>query len=117
MAKYLCLFSYTAEAWQKMQANPGDRPAAIGAVAERLGGRLLSMHFMLGPYDGVALTELPGTTEAAAMSTVAVCSGAFRHLDTHALLDPAEMPRVFELSRADGSSYTVPGTPDSGDTR
>lgn len=107
--KFVCLFSYTAETWQKMQANPGDRPAAIGALVERLGGTVVSVHFMLGPYDGMAVTELPSTTAAAAMSTVAMCTGAFEKLHSHALIDPEDMPRVLELSRTEGSNYTAPG--------
>lgn len=109
MAKFVCLFSYTGETWQKMQANPGDRPAAIGAVVERLGGSVLSMHYMLGPHDGMVVVDLPGPTAAAAMSTVAATTGAFKELQTHALLDPEDMPQVFELSRNEGSSYTAPG--------
>lgn len=109
MAKFVCLFSYTAETWQKMQASPGDRPAAIGAVVDRLGGTVLSMHYMLGPYDGMVITELPDAAAAAAMSTVATCSGAFRELQTHALLAAEDMPRVLELSRTAGTSFTSPG--------
>ncbi|MCD2196707.1 GYD domain-containing protein [Actinomycetospora endophytica] len=109
MAKFVAFFSYTTDAWQKMQANPGDRPAAIGAVIERLGGTLVSVHFMLGPHDGMVVTDLPDAAAAAAMSTVAMCTGAFRELQTHALLDPGEMPHVFELSRTEGAVYTAPG--------
>lgn len=43
MAKFVSLFNHTGETWQKMQANPGDRPAAIGAVVERLGGMVMDM--------------------------------------------------------------------------
>lgn len=109
MAKFVCLFSYTAETWQKVQAHPGDRPTAIGAVVERLGGTVLSMHYMLGPYDGMVVTELPDATAAAAMSTVATCTGAFREVQTHALLAAEDMPRMLELSRAAGAGFTAPG--------
>jgi uncharacterized protein with GYD domain len=109
MAKYVSLFSYTAETWQKMQANPGDRPAAIEAVVERLGGTVVGMHYMLGPYDGMVVVELPDAAAAAAMSTVATCTGAFRQVHTHALLGPEDMPRMLELSRAAGADFPAPG--------
>ena len=109
MARFVCLFSYTPQTWQKMQASPGDRPAAIGAVVDRLGGTVVSMHYMLGPYDGIVVTDLPDTAAAAAMSTVAATTGAFAQLQTYALLAPEEMPGMLELSRTAGAGFPAPG--------
>jgi uncharacterized protein with GYD domain len=109
MALYVSFFSYTAETWDKLRVNPPDRPAAIAAVAGKLGGSIVSMFYMLGPFDGMVITELPDACSAAALSTVATSTGAFRQMETSALLSAEELPRMLELSRAAGEGFPAPG--------
>jgi len=110
MSQFVSFFSYTDTTWQKLGSTPGDRPAAVEAVARKLGGSVVSLHYMLGPYDGMVITDLPDTCAAAAMSTVAMCSGAFRQMHTHALLTPDQLPQILELSRLGGDSFQAPGS-------
>lgn len=111
MALYVSFFSYTAETWAKMRLNPPDpdRPAAIAAAADKIGGSIVSMFYMLGPFDGMVLTELPDACSAGALATVATSTGAFREMQTSALLSPEDLPRMLELSRVAGDGFPAPG--------
>ena len=59
MAKYMVLFSYTADAVAGMERHPRDRAEAVTKLIEAAGGRLESFHWMLGPYDGMFVAEMP----------------------------------------------------------
>ena len=57
MPLYMTQFAYTAEALAKLVKNPEDRSVPVGALIEKLGGRLLNFYYCLGEYDGIAITE------------------------------------------------------------
>ena len=43
MAFYMIQAAYTAEAWATMAKNPQDRSIAVRELAQKLGGRLISV--------------------------------------------------------------------------
>ena len=67
MSKYAVLFRFSAQAAQRFVAKPSDRAAAVRELAESVGGRLESCYWMLGPYDGLTILELPGPQTAVAL--------------------------------------------------
>ena len=100
MALYLAQFAYTAEALATMAKNPQDRSAPVRAVAEKLGGRLISFYFCFGEYDGVGLIELPEHTAASALALAAVSPGHLRAYKTTKLFTVEE---TMEAMRKAGS--------------
>jgi uncharacterized protein with GYD domain len=72
MTKYLVLFSYTDGAVANMLEHPSDRAVAVTKLCEAAGGRLESFHWMLGPYDGALIAEVP---DAKAMASIAMAVG------------------------------------------
>ncbi len=66
MPHYLVQATYTPEAWAAMVQNPSNRPEAVRALADRLGGRMASYYFAFGEYDVVGLWEYPDNVSAAA---------------------------------------------------
>ena len=107
MAKYLLLFSFTGETIRRFVANPSDRVAVVRDLAESLGGSLESYYWMFGQYDAVGVLEMPDPPTMAAASLAAISSGAFTRLETHELIEAADLAGIAE--RAKGISYQPPG--------
>lgn len=110
MPKYALFFSYTAEAWSRMIRNPGDRAAAARAVAESTGGSLVSVYFMFGGHDGMAICDLPDGEAAAAASIAVSSSGAFRSVETRELIEPERLTAVLGRAGEATGVYRAPGT-------
>jgi uncharacterized protein with GYD domain len=107
MPTYLLQFSYSPEAWAALIRTPEDRTAAVEAIMKSVGGRLISLHFHMGEFDGTAIVEAPddASANAAIMSTVA--SGTIRSSRTTRLYSPKEM--VETLGKAGKVPYRAPG--------
>jgi len=79
MALYMTQFSYTPEAWAALARNPEDRSAAISALSESMGGRLVSFYYSFGEYDGVAIHEAP---DESTVTTIMLAVNAAGHMKT-----------------------------------
>ena len=107
MPLYMSQFSYTPEAWAALAQNPEDRSEAIRGLAESMGGRLLSMHYSFGDYDGVLMLEAPDEKTVAAMILTAVSAGHIKDIKTTTLLSVEDAMEVFR--RAGERAYRAPG--------
>ena len=105
--RFIVFFGYTAEAKKAMVANPGDRAAAISALASSAGGSIESVEFMFGSWDGFVIMNVPDSTTAAAISLAVGSTGSFAALETRQLLSPQEFGTARRA--AAGLSYTPPG--------
>jgi uncharacterized protein with GYD domain len=88
--------------------KPSDRTAVVRALAEQAGGSLESYYLMFGERDGFAVLDLPDSRAAAAVSLAVSSSGGFHQLDTHELIDPADLGSILEV--ASGLGYQPPGS-------
>ena len=70
MAKYISLFTYSADSMKAMVGRPQDRAAAAAKLVKANGGRLECFYWMLGAHDGVFIAEYPDAVSAAACSAV-----------------------------------------------
>jgi uncharacterized protein with GYD domain len=109
MTKYALFFSYTAEAWSGMIANPNDRSNAVRTILENMGGGLDSMYYMFGDRDGFVIFDAPDSDAAAALALLVTSTGAFRSAETHQLIAPADLLGVLSKANAAKGSYTKPG--------
>ena len=107
MPLYMSQFSYTPEAWAALAQNPEDRSEAVRGLAESMGGRLLSMHYSFGDYDGVLMLEAPDEKTVAAMILTAVSAGHVNDIKTTTLLSVEDAMEVFR--RAGEATYRAPG--------
>lgn len=109
MAKFALFFSYTADTWAKMIKNPGDRAAAVRQVIEPMGGTLESFYFMFGDHDGFVVADAPDSETAAAVAIAVASTGALKSVETHQLIEPADLTGV--LAKAGGAlaNYRPPG--------
>jgi uncharacterized protein with GYD domain len=115
MPTYLSLFSYTGPTWERLMRNPGDRTAAIRAAAQAVGGSVRSVHWMLGPYDGIVVFDAPASVSAAAVSVTAMSSGAFRQVQTHELFTQEQLEAVLSGASDAAAAFTPPDAAGSTD--
>jgi uncharacterized protein with GYD domain len=106
MPHYLVQTAYTPEACAAMVKGPQDRPEAVRAVVERLGGKLLSMYMAFGEYDVVGVAEMPDNVSAAAFSLAVSAGGAVRTVKTTPLMTMQEGVEAFR--KAGQAGYRPP---------
>jgi len=87
---------FTREYIKSGLAKPEDRHAAIANFCEQAGGRLLSLHFTLGQYDFLVLSDMPNAMAAASLSLAASAGGGIEGSVTTQAFTTAEAKHLFE---------------------
>ncbi len=106
MALYMIQGAYTAEAWATMTKSPQDRSKPFSELAQKLGGRMISVYYCFGEYDVVALFEAPDDSAALATSMAAITPGHLKAIKTTRLFTVEE---TMEAMRKAGSvTYPAP---------
>jgi len=82
--------SYTTDARNRLLHDPLDRLDAIRKPIEKLGGKLQSSYFALGPFDVLVISEFPDDVSPAAISVAFSQGGAIANIRTIPLLPLAE---------------------------
>jgi uncharacterized protein with GYD domain len=91
-----------------MTDRPQDREGPARELIESFNGRMHHYYFMLGEYDGLAITEFPDNTSVAACSMRASASGAFARFETHALMTTEEAQRAMQMVKDRAFAYRAP---------
>jgi uncharacterized protein with GYD domain len=108
MPLYMTQFAYTAETWATLTKRPQDRRAGLDAAAQKLGGRLVSLYYCFGEYDGITLIEAPDDTTACAIILGAVSAGHLKTVKTIRLFTVEETMEA--MSRAGSLLYQAPAS-------
>lgn len=112
MARYVIFFTYSSGSWEQLIKNPEfDRTAAMRQIADSMGGTLESINWMFGSYDGLEVLEVPDSVTAAALSVMLTGSGAFKHVETHELLNEQQMTQAVQKCNRSRQAYRPPGEP------
>jgi uncharacterized protein with GYD domain len=106
MPQYMLQFAYTSDAWAALSRKPVDRSKAIESLAESLGGKLISLHYTMGDYDGHAMLEAPNDVVAMAIVIRAIGPGHLRSTKTTRLFTPQEAMKA--MKKAGEGTYTAP---------
>lgn len=107
MPLYMLQFTYTPEAWAGLVRKPEDRTGAVESLAKQAGGRLVSIYYHPGEYDGTIISEFPDDVSANAVVMAAVASGTLRSTKTTRLYTARDV--VDSLGKAGKISYQPPG--------
>jgi uncharacterized protein with GYD domain len=107
MPMYMLQFAYSAEAWAALVRKPEDRTAAVEAIAQSVGGRLVGLYFHMGEFDGTAILEAPDDAAANAAIMATVASGTLRSSRTTRLYSAKDLVDV--LDKAGKVVYRPPG--------
>ena len=103
MSKYIFLATYSDEAVKGIVGGDSDRVAAIEALCNSLGIKLISADITRGEYDICIIVEADSFAQIAAMSLKARASGAADKFVTLEAVDIEEIRSV-----AKGVQYTPP---------
>jgi uncharacterized protein with GYD domain len=109
MTRFATFFQLTGQTIDRFMQNPSDRAAAIRAILEPAGGKLLSYDFMFGEDDGVIIFEVPDSRAAAALSLAVSSTGAYARVRTHELIPAEEFPEILNRAKSARQSYRPPG--------
>jgi uncharacterized protein with GYD domain len=90
--------SYTTDARNRLLHDPLDRFEAIRSPIEKLGGKLQSSFFALGPFDVLVISEFPDDVSPAAISVAFSQGGAIANIRTIPLLPLAEARHLPSVS-------------------
>src|SRR5271167_1801696 len=103
MPFYCHQVSYTKEVFAYLMSDPQDRMEIVRAPIEKLGGKLHTAFFAFGPFDALAITEMPDNVSAAAIAIAFAAGGAVANMQTTPLVTTAEM--VEALRKAGTCGY------------
>ncbi len=107
MPHYMLQFSYTPQSFAALLQNPEDRTGAVEALAKQAGGRVISLHYHTGEYDGTIISEFPDDASANAVVMAAIASGTLRSTKSTRLYSAKEF--VEALGKAGKIKYQPPG--------
>jgi uncharacterized protein with GYD domain len=107
MPHYCHQISYTKEAWARLVANPQDRLDVVRRPIENLGGRLETAYFAFGPFDVIAITEMPDNISAAAIAMAFAAGGAVANMQTTALMNVTETVEAMHRAKTCGYKSVV----------
>lgn len=106
MPLYMTQFAYTTEAWKALVKKPEDRGKVFGELVEKMGGRLISMYYCMGEYDGLVIYEAPDEPTAAATILSAISPGHLRATKTSVLLSVEDT--MVAMQKANAEAYPGP---------
>ena len=103
MAKYIFLATYSDEGAKGIVGGDSDRVAAMQALCDSVGAKLISVDITRGEYDVCVMVEAESFAQVAAMSLKARASGA---ADKFVTLEAVDIEEI--RSDAKGVQYTPP---------
>lgn len=109
MPLYMTQFSYTRDAWHDLVTNPQNRQEGVAALLDNMGGRLVSMYYGMGEWDGFIVYEAPDAATASAGILAAVGTGHLKDSRTTQIFTMEESMEIWK--KAGGQSYAAPQDP------
>lgn len=92
MARYITLYQFTDQGIKNF-AGTVDRSKDATAAVEKMGGKLLSINWTIGPYDLVSIAQFPDDETATAFNLKLASAGNVRTTTMRAF-DADEMTRI-----------------------
>ncbi len=97
MAKYITLYQFTDQGIRSFQGTVQRAKDATAGV-EKMGGKLSSILWTIGPYDLVSVSEFPDDETATAFSLKLGAAGNVRTTTLRAF-DADEMTKIIEKAK------------------
>ena len=103
MAKYIYIGTYSSAGVEGLISGDSDRAAAVKALADSVGAKVISVDITRGIYDFCVIIEAHSFEVAAAIALKVRASGAFDELIT---LEAVDINEVRKASKS--VNYTPP---------
>lgn len=109
MPRYISLFSYTGDAWDRMVREPANRAEAARATIEEAGGTMEAFYWMFGEHDGLVIYSMPSEAATGAFAATVASTGRLKSFKTQQLLDMHDATEALEMAKRVRRSYRPPG--------
>jgi uncharacterized protein with GYD domain len=109
MPTFITQGRFTREYVKGGLAKPEDRKAALSKLCEQAGGKYLSLHFTLGKYDFLLMSEMPDAKAAAMIGLVAAAGGGIEGSVTTQAFTTAEAKDLFAKAGKIAGTYKPMG--------
>ena len=106
MPLYMTQFAYTPDAWKALVKEPEDRAAVFAEYAQKLGGRMISLYYCMGEYDGLVIFEAPDEATAAAILFTVIAPGHLKATRTTVLMSVEQTMEA--MHKAHAGAYPGP---------
>jgi uncharacterized protein with GYD domain len=105
--KFMVLRKYSNQGLAGFVQNPNDdRKAAISAMMEKAGAKLIELYLMRGEYDIAVIGEANSFEDIAAVKILVASSGAIENLT---ILEMVDMNSIANKAAAITGAYRAPG--------
>lgn len=92
MPEYAISFSIAREAWNELKGSRADNLVApLHTYAETVGGSVQTSWFTHGPYDGLAIVDLPDAGSLAAFRMGLAVTGTYETVDIEELISSEDV--------------------------
>jgi uncharacterized protein with GYD domain len=109
MPLFITYASYSHSGVKGLVNKPSDRSAAVKALIEKAGGKLVALYNTTGSNDVVLVSELADGSDAVAMGMAVAASGALSKIETVRAWTPSEFKGIAEKAARVAGAYTPPG--------
>lgn len=109
MPLFITYASYSQSGIQGLLSKPEDRTAAIQALLDKVGGRVVQLYMTTGSNDVVLVTEAPEGTDAVALAMAVASTGSISRAETVQAWTGAEFAAVAEKAAGLTGAYRQPG--------
>lgn len=109
MPLYVTYISYSAQGTRGLLEKPDDRAVAVGAMIEAAGGTLVDFYMVMGPHDGIVISDMPDDRCAIALGMIALASGTLASVQTVRAWKSDEFRSVAEKAAAVAHAFKPPG--------
>jgi uncharacterized protein with GYD domain len=106
MSVYMTQFTYTPEAWKALVKEPENRAKVFAEQAEKMGGRMISLYYCMGEYDGLIIFEAPDEPAATALLLTVISPGHLKATKTTVLMSVEDTMKA--MQRANSEAYPGP---------
>ena len=100
MPIFMYQFKYTPEAWASFIKKPEDRGARVDELLNGLGGKLLSIYYTTGEWDGMVIYEAPDANVAMAALLAIISPGHIMESQTYYLYTMKDTLKALETARS-----------------
>ena len=110
MPLFITYASYSQSGIQGLMKKPEDRTAAIQALLDKVGGKIVALYMTTGTNDIVLVSEAPDGADAVSVGMAVGASGVTSSIETVRAWTGAEFAAIAEKAAGLTGAYKAPGS-------
>lgn len=98
MPLFMYQFKYTPSAWAGFVKKPEDRRALVDDLLKKVGGRMISVYYTFGEWDGLVIFEAPDENKALAAVVSIITPGHLEATKTTVLFTMEDVIKALNVA-------------------